>query len=168
MWEYLRLSLFCAAFVQRSCAFDDYGVRQLTFHSLPSVYRSESIQGKPWLEGERGPFVLGYGVSELGVDFSTPQIENASPMFPPFSRPFTFLVSCLQRLIQRWSIIKWQRRREKSSTCNGCHDEDMGRRRGDYVEAVGGWHFKYGGACGNAEIGGNAITQIMKLSIYSK
>src|SRR5271170_7471618 len=29
-------------------------------------------------------------------------------------------------------------------------------------------YFKYGGACGNAEIGGNAITQIMKLSIYSK
>ena len=45
----------------------------------------------------------------------------------------------------------------------------MGRGKGDYVEAVGGWHFNMGvRANGNAEIGGNAITQIMKLSIYSK
>src|SRR5271170_6175407 len=91
--------------------------------------RAHSTQQEPWLPGGK-PFVLGDGVSELGVDFSTPQIEDAGPMFPPFSRPFTFLVSSLQRLIQSWDIVESQRRREKTSSCSRGHDEDMDGLRG--------------------------------------
>src|SRR5277367_669195 len=54
VWEDLRRSLVCAGFVQRSCAFDVYGIRQLTFHSLLSVYRSETHSNKKNLSWKGG------------------------------------------------------------------------------------------------------------------
>lgn len=140
VWEYLRLSLFCATFVQRSCAFADCGVRWLTFHSLLSVYRSDTAANKAVVGGKGGgvPFVLGDGVTELGVDFSTPQIEHPRTVFPPFSRPFALVVACLQRLIQCRRTVKRQRGREQRSSCCRRHEAYMERGlRG--LEGGGRW-----------------------------
>jgi hypothetical protein len=157
VWAYLRLSLFCATFVQRSCAFADCGVRWLTFHSLLLVCRSDTAANKAVMGVGGLPFVLGDGVTELGVDFSTPQIEDSRTVFPPFSRPFTLIVACLQRLIQRRRTVERQRRREQRSSCCRCHEGNMERGLRGGREAVGGWLFINEGTEMRINIGGNAI-----------
>ena len=93
-------------FVQRLFAFDKCGVRLLTFHFPALIYYQFAYFDRQCRK-DGLLSIFDECISELTVDFSTSEVENAHAVFPPIPRPFRFFKARLYSVVWGWGQWKW-------------------------------------------------------------